>query len=137
MSLPRRQFLGLSVGAAGLPVVSRFARAQTYPSRPVRVIIGSTPGSAPDTVTRIMSQWLTERLGQPVVVESKPGAATNISIQATIASPPDGYTLVYVSSSNAINATLFEAVPFDYLRDLAAVAGLVSFPMVLDVHPSV
>jgi tripartite-type tricarboxylate transporter receptor subunit TctC len=137
MRLPRRQFLRLSVGAAALSVVSRIARAQTYPSRPVRVLIGFPPGSAPDTVTRIISQRLTERLDQPVVVESKPGAASNISIQATISSPPDGYTLVYVSSSNAINATLFESLPFDYLRDLAPVAGLVTFPMVMDVHPSV
>jgi len=84
-----------------------------------------------------MSQWLTERLGQPVVVETKPGAATNISIQATIASPPDGYTLVYVSSSNAISATLFDSLPFNYLLDLAPVAGLATFPLVMDVHPSV
>src|SRR5712671_315350 len=97
MKLPRRQFLRLSLGAAALPTVSEVAGAQAYPLRPVRVIIGFPPGSAPDTVTRIISQWLTERLSQPVVVESKPGAASNISIQAAIASPPDGYALVYVS----------------------------------------
>ena len=136
MKFPRRQFLRLSVGAAALPIVSRVAAAQAYPSRPVRIIIGFPPGSAADTGTRIISQWLTERLGQQVIVESKPGASTNISIQSAIASPPDGYTLVYVSSSTAINATLFESLPFDYMRDLAPVAGFVTGDMVLDVHPS-
>jgi tripartite-type tricarboxylate transporter receptor subunit TctC len=137
MKLPRRTFLNLAASAAVLPALPRIVRAQDYPSRPVRIMIGFPPGGAADITARIISQWLTERLGQQVIVENRPGAATNIAIQAAIASPPDGYTLVYVTSSTAINATLFESLPFDYLRDLAPVAGALTGPMVVDVHSSV
>src|SRR5262245_46681719 len=131
MKLPRRKFLHLAAGAAALPALPRGARAQAFPSRPMCIILGFPPGGAADISIRIIGQWLTERLGQPVIVENKPGAGTNIAIQTAINSPRDGYTLVFVSSSNAINATLFESLPFDYLRDVAPVAGLVNFPMVL------
>jgi len=137
MKLRRRKFLHLAAGAAALPLLSRIASAQAYPTRPIRLIIGFPPGSAMDTVARIIGKWLSERLGQPVIIESKPGAATNISIQAAIGSPPDGYALVVVSASNAINATFFESLPFDYLRDIAPVAGLMRTPMVMVVNPSV
>ena len=136
MTLPRRQFLHLAAGSAALSLLSRTASAEIYPTRPIRLIIGFPPGSALDTVARIIGKWLSERLGQPIIVESKPGAATNLSIQATINSPPDGYTLVIVSTANAVNATLFESLPFDYLRDIEPVAGLVRIPMVLVVHPA-
>ena len=134
MKLPRRAFLHLAAGA--LPLLVRTARAETYPTRPIRLIIGFPPGSALDTIARIIGRWLSEHLGQPVIIESKPGAATNISIQATINSPPDGYTLVLVSTANAVNATLFESLPFDHLRDIAAVAGIARLPMVLVANPA-
>jgi tripartite-type tricarboxylate transporter receptor subunit TctC len=136
MKLPRRRFLRLAAGASALPAMSRFAWAQTYPSRPVRWIVGFAPGSAADTVVRIMARRLSEQLSQPFVVENKPGAATNISIQATVRSPADGYTLVYVSTSTAINSTLYETLPFDFSRDIAPVAGLINFPFVMLVRPS-
>src|SRR5262249_13223712 len=103
MKLPRRNFLHLAAGAAALPVVPRIARAQTYPSRPVRMIVGWPPGGGADTVSRIVGQWLSERLGQQVIIENRPGASTNISAQAVINSPPDGYTLLFYSASTLIN----------------------------------
>jgi tripartite-type tricarboxylate transporter receptor subunit TctC len=136
MKLPRRQFLHLAAGAAALPAVSRIACAQAYPTRPVRWIVGFAPGSAADTVVRIMTRWLSDRLGQPFIVENKPGAATNISIQSVVTAPADGYTLVYLSASTAINATLYQTLPFNVLRDIAPVAGIINFPFVMLVRPS-
>ena len=137
MKLPRRQFLHLAAGAAALPAVSRVASAQTYPSRPLRWIVGFPPGGGADIVSRIMAPWLAERLGQPVVIENKPGASSNISIQTVVNSPPDGYTLLLVTSSAAINATFYETLPFNLLRDIPPVAGLSRTPMVLEANPSV
>src|SRR5882762_1735954 len=136
MKLPRRQFLHLAAGAAALPAVPWIARAQAYPSRPVRLIIGFPPGSTSDILARIISQWLTERIGQPVIVEARPGAGGNISVQAALAAPADGYTIVLITASNAVNATLFESLPFDLLRDLMPVAGLASFPFAMNVNPA-
>src|SRR5712672_491854 len=136
MKLPRRQFLHLAAGAAALPYAPPIARAQAYPTKPVRLIIGFPPGSASDILARIISQWLTERLGQPVIVEAKPGASGNISIQTALAAPADGYTIVQVTASSAVNATLFESLPFDLLRDLMPVAGLASFPFAMNVNPA-
>jgi len=136
MKLPRRQFLHLAAGAAALPFSPHIARAQAYPSRPIRLIIGFPPGSTSDILARIISQWLTERIGQPVIVEAKPGASGNISVQAALAAPADGYTIVLITASNAVNATLFESLPFDLLRDLMPVAGLASFPFAMNVNPA-
>jgi tripartite-type tricarboxylate transporter receptor subunit TctC len=136
MKLPRRNFLHLAAGAAGLPVVSRVARAQAYPSRPVRVIVGFTAGSASDIVARLMGQWLSERLGQPFVIDNRPGASSNIATEAVVRSPADGYTLLLVNSSNAINATLYDKLSFVFLRDIVPVAGILRAPLFLVVHPS-
>jgi len=136
MKLPRRNFLHLAAGAAALPVVSRVARAQAYPSRPVRVIVGFTAGSASDIVARLMGQWLSERLGQQFLVENRPGAGTNIGTEAVVRSPADGYTLLLVNSSNAINATLYDKLSFVFLRDIVPVAGIHRAPLFLVVHPS-
>src|SRR2546423_7457170 len=135
MNFSRRLFLHAAAGAAALPVVSRRAVAQAYPSRPIRLIVPLPPGGAADIVARLMARWL-ERLGQPVIVENKPGAGTNIGVQAAINSPPDGYTLLLFGNASAINATLYERLPFDFLRDIAPVAGLVSYPLVMEVNPS-
>jgi tripartite-type tricarboxylate transporter receptor subunit TctC len=137
MKLPRRTFLHLAAAAAALPAVSRIAWAQAYPSRPLRWIVGFPPGGGADTVARIAGQWLSDRLGQPVIIENKPGGGTNISVQAVVNSPPDGYTLLLVGSPAAINATLYPSLPFNFLRDIAPVAGLVWYPLVLAAHPSV
>ena len=114
MKLPRRQFLHLASGAAALPAVSRIARAQAYPSRPVRWIVGFAPGGGNDIVARLMGQWLSERLGQPVVIENRPGAATSIATETVVRAPPDGYTLLFVATSSAINATLYERLNFNF-----------------------
>jgi tripartite-type tricarboxylate transporter receptor subunit TctC len=131
MRVERRQFLQLAGAAAVVPALSRPAFAFDYPARPLRLIVGFSAGGGTDTVSRIMAQWLSERLGQSVVVENKPGAATSISIQATLSSPADGYTLVVLTASSAINVTLFDSLPFNLLRDIAPVSGLIDFPMVL------
>jgi tripartite-type tricarboxylate transporter receptor subunit TctC len=136
MKFPRRRFLHFAAGALALPAVSGVAKAQTYPTRPIRLITGFLPGSASDILARIISQWLAERLGQPVIVEAKPGASGNISVQTALAAPADGYTLVQIAASNAVNATLFEPLPFDLLRDLSPVAGLASFPFAMNVTPA-
>ena len=136
MKLPRRNFLHLVAGAAALPVVSRVARAQAYPTRPVRVIVGFTAGSASDIVARLMGQWLSERLGQQFLVENRPGAGTNIGTEAVVRAPADGYTLLLVNSSNAINATLYDKLSFVFLRDIVPVAGILRAPLFLVVHPS-
>ena len=137
MKLPRRTFLRLVAGAAALPAVSRVAWAQAYPTRPVRLVVPFPPGGASDIVARIMGRWLSERIGQPVVIENKPGGNTNIAVQAVANSPPDGYTLLLVGSSAAVNATFYETLPFNLLRDIAPVAGLSRNPMVLEANPSV
>ena len=137
MKLPRRQLLHLAAGAAALPVVSRIARAQAYPTRPVRLIIGYPPGGASDITARLMGQWLSERLGQPFIIESRPGGGTNIATEAVVHAPPDGYTLLLVAPANAINATLYKKLNFNFIRDIAPVAGLIRFPNVMQVNPSV
>jgi tripartite-type tricarboxylate transporter receptor subunit TctC len=134
MKLPRRKFLHLAATAAALPAVSRFARAQAYPTRPVRLIVGFAAGGNADTTARVMGQWLSERLGQPFVVENRTGAATNIAAEAVVRSPPDGYTLLFVTSANAINTTLYEKLNFNFMRDIAPVAATTRSPLVLEVH---
>src|SRR4051812_10712642 len=127
VKLPRRrEFLHLAAGAAALPAVSRIARAQAYPSRPVRVIVPFVPGGATDIVGRLISQWLSERLGQPFIVENRPGAGTNIGTEVAINSAPDGYTLLLTSPSGAVNATLYQRLNFNLIRDTVPVAGLFS-----------
>jgi tripartite-type tricarboxylate transporter receptor subunit TctC len=137
MKLPRRRFLHLVAGAAALPAISRFARAQAYPSRPVRIIVGFPAGGGSDITARLMGQWLSERLGQPFVVENRPGAATNIAAEAVVRSAPDGYTLLLFGSSSAINATFYDKLPFNLVRDIAPVAGINRVPYVMEVNPSV
>jgi len=136
MKLPRRQFLHLAAGAAALPA-SRIAWAQAYPTRPVRIIAPTGPGGAPDIVARLIGPWLTERLGQQFIVENRPGSGNNIGTEAVVRASPDGYTLLVVSSSNAINATLYDKLNFDFLRDIAAIAGLISLPFVMVINPTV
>jgi len=137
MKLPRRRFLHLAAGAATLPAVSRIAWAQAYPSRPVRIIAPTAPGGAPDILARLIGPWLSERLGQQFVVENRPGSGNNIGTEAVVRAAPDGYTLLMVSSSNAINATLYDKLNFVFLRDIAPVAGIISLPFVMVVNPSV
>ena len=137
MRLPRRTFLRLTAGAVALPAISRIAGAQTYPSRPIRIIIGYTPAGSADITARLMGQWLSERLGQTVVIENRPGAGTNLATEAVVRAPADGYTLLLVAPANAINATLFEKLNHNYLRDIAPVAGINRFPNVMEVNPSV
>jgi tripartite-type tricarboxylate transporter receptor subunit TctC len=137
MKLPRRNFLYLAAGAAALPAVSRFAWAQVYPSRPVRIIVGFAPAGSTDIMARLIGQWLSERLGQSFVVENRPGAGTNIATEAVVRAPADGYTLLMVGSANAINATLYDKLNFNFIRDIAPVAGITVVPNVIVVHPSV
>jgi tripartite-type tricarboxylate transporter receptor subunit TctC len=137
MKLPRRRFLHLAAGAAALPAVSRISWAQAYPARPVRIIAPTAPGGAPDILARLIGPWLSERLGQQFVVENRPGSGNNIGTEAVVRAAPDGYTLLMVSSSNAINATLYDKLNFVFLRDIAAVAGIISLPFVMVVNPSV
>jgi len=136
MKLPRRQFLHLAAGAAALPAVSRIARAQAYPSRPVRIIVGFAAGGSADILARLMGQWLSERLGQPFVIENRPGAGSNIGTEAVVRAPPDGYTLLLASSANAIAATLYDRLNFDFTRDIAPVAGVARYSNVMVLHPS-
>jgi tripartite-type tricarboxylate transporter receptor subunit TctC len=137
MPLPRRTFLQLAAGAVALPAVLRLAHAQAYPARPVRIIIGYTPGGSADLTARLMGQWLSERLGQQFLIESRPGAGTNLATEAVVNAPPDGYTLLLVAPANAINATLYEKLNHNFLRDIALVAGINRFPNVMEVNPSV
>jgi len=137
MNLPRRQFLHLAAGAAALPGVARVAWAQAYPSRPVRIIVGFAPGGATDIVARLMGQWLSERFGQQFVIENRPGASTNIATEAVVNAPPDGHTLLMVSPSNAVNATLYDKLNFVFLRDIAPVAGITRVANVMVVNLSV
>jgi tripartite-type tricarboxylate transporter receptor subunit TctC len=137
LKLPRRQFLHLAAGAAALPAVSRIAWAQAYPTRPVRIIIGFAPGGVVEIVARLIGQSLSERLGQPFIIESRPGAASNIATEAVVRAPPDGYTMLIVSSANAINATLYDKLNFVFLRDIAPIASIIRLPFVMVVNPSV
>ena len=136
MQRSRRGLLRLLAGAAAVPGVSRLASAQSYPSRPVRLIIGYTPGGSADLTARLMAQWLSERLGQQFVVESRPGAGTNLATEAVVNAPPDGYTLLLVAPANAINASLYEKLNHNFLRDITPVAGINRFPNVMEVNPS-
>ena len=137
MKLPRRQLLHLAAGAAVLLAVSPITRAQTYPTRPVRIIAPTAPGGAPDILARLVGPWLSERLGRPFVVENRPGGGGNIGTEAVVRASPDGYTILMVSSANAINATLYDKLNFVFLRDIAAVAGIISLPFVMVVNQSV
>ena len=136
MKLPRRTFLHLATGAAALPAFSHIARAQTYPSRPVRLILGYAPGNAPDIVARLIGEWLSERLGQPFIIENRPGAGTNIGTEAVVRAPANGYTLLYVTTANASNATLFDKLNFNFRRDIAPVAGIIRVPNLVSVNLS-
>ena len=136
MKLPRRQFLHLAAGAAALTAVSQITEAQAYPARPVRLILGYAPGSAPDIVARLIGQWLSERLSQPFIIENRPGAGTNIGTDAVVRASPDGYTLLYVTTANASNATLFENLKFNFMRDIAPVAGIIRVPNLVSVNLS-
>jgi tripartite-type tricarboxylate transporter receptor subunit TctC len=137
MKLPRRNFLYLAAGAAALPAVSRVATAQAYPSRPVRLIVPLAPGGASDITARLIGQWLSERLGQQFVIDNRPGGGTKIGTEAVVRAPADGYTLLMVSNTNTINATLYDRLNFDFLRDIAPVAGVLRGPYVMVVNPSV
>ena len=136
MKLPRRQFLHLAAGAAALPAASVIAKTQTYPTRPVRIIVGYAAGGGTDISARVVGQWLSERLGQQFVIENRPGAATNIATEAVARSLPDGYTLLLVTAANAINATYYEKLNFDFIQDIAPVAAVMRVPLVMVVNPS-
>jgi tripartite-type tricarboxylate transporter receptor subunit TctC len=136
MKLPRRKFLHLAAGAAALPATSRFAWAQAYPTRPVRIVVGFPPGGGADIVTRLIGQWLSERLSQQFVIENRPGAASNIAAEAVVRAPADGYTLLTISPANAISATLYESFNFNFIRDIAPVAGIMRVPLIMVVQPS-
>jgi tripartite-type tricarboxylate transporter receptor subunit TctC len=138
MNLPRRQFLRVTaVGAAALPAMLRFAWAQNYPKRPVRIIIGAPPGGPTDTSARLIGQWLSERLGQPFIIDNRPGGGNNIGTEAVVRAPADGYTLLMVNVTNAVNATFNDKLNYNFIRDIAPVAGLEREPYVIVVHPSV
>jgi tripartite-type tricarboxylate transporter receptor subunit TctC len=136
MKLPRRKFLHLAAGAAAVPALSRIARAQVYPTRPVRVIVPFGPAGGTDIVARLIGQWLAGRLGQPFVIENRPGGASNIGTEAVVRSPPDGYTLLAVDITPAINATLYDNLSFNFIRDIAPVATIDRVANVVVVHPS-
>jgi tripartite-type tricarboxylate transporter receptor subunit TctC len=136
MKLPRRQFLHLAAGAAALPVVTQMARADTYPSRPVHLIVGFPPGGPTDIFARLIGQWLSERLGQQFVIDNRAGAGGNIGTEAVVNAPPDGYTLLLVLGSNAYNAALYDNLNFNFIRDITPVAGIVQVPSLMEVNPS-
>jgi tripartite-type tricarboxylate transporter receptor subunit TctC len=136
MKLPRRKFLHLAAAAAALPAASGLARAQDYPTRPVRLIVGFAAGGTTDITARLIGQWLSERLGQQFVIENRTGAATNIATEAVVRAPADGYTLLLVTASNAINATLYDKLSYNFMRDIAPVAGIIRYPLVMQVNPS-
>jgi tripartite-type tricarboxylate transporter receptor subunit TctC len=137
MRLSRREVLRLAAGVATFPAVLRMAKAENYPYKPVRFIIGYTPGGSADIAARLTGQWLSERLGQSFIVESRPGAGSNIGTEAVIRSPPDGYTILLVAPANAINATLYRKLNYNFIRDIEPVAGIIRFPNVMEVNPSV
>src|SRR2546421_4987808 len=138
MKLPRRNFLHLAVGAVALPAFSCVARAQAYPARPVRVIVPFAPAGTTDIAARLMGQWLSERLGEQFVIENRPGVSTTIGTEAVVRAPADGHTLLLVTTSSAINTTLFEGkLNYNFLRDIVPIAGIFRVPNVMVVHPSV
>jgi tripartite-type tricarboxylate transporter receptor subunit TctC len=137
MKLPRRKFLHLAAGVAALPAVSRIARAQTYPARPVRVMVGFAAAGPTDISARVIGQWLTDRLGQGFVIENRPGASSNLATEAVVNAPPDGYTLLVLGAPAAINATLFDNLKFNVIRDITPIAGIIRVPEVMVVNPSV
>jgi tripartite-type tricarboxylate transporter receptor subunit TctC len=136
VKLPRRQILHLAAGAAALPAVSRIASAQTYPARPVHIIVGYAPGGSTDIVARLIGQWLSARLGQQFIIDNRPGASGNIGTELVVRAPPDGYTLLMALSSDAINATLYENLNFNFIRDITPVGGIVRVPNVMEVNTS-
>src|SRR6266516_1470332 len=137
MKLPRRNFLHLAAGAAALPAVSHVAWAQAYPTRPVRIIVPVPPGGALDILARLIGQWLTERLGQPFVIENRAGAGTNIGVEAVVRAPADGYTLLLIPQSVTTNATLYEKLSFNFIRDIVPIEMISRLPLVMEVAPSV
>jgi tripartite-type tricarboxylate transporter receptor subunit TctC len=137
MTLPRRRFLHLAAGATALAALPRIVRAQTYPTKPVRLIVANPPGGAQDIVARLIGQPLSERLVQPFVIENRPGAGGNIGTEVVVRAPADGYTLLLVGANNAINATLYQKLNFNFIRDIMPVAGFVRVPNVMVVNPSV
>jgi tripartite-type tricarboxylate transporter receptor subunit TctC len=136
MKLPRRRFLYLAAGATALPAASRTAWTQAYPARPVRIVVPFAAGGATDIIARLISQWLSERLGQQFVIENRPGAGSNVGTEVVVNAPPDGYTLLLVGASSAINATLYDKLNFNFLRDITPVSGIVSIPFIMAVNPS-
>jgi tripartite-type tricarboxylate transporter receptor subunit TctC len=137
MILSRRQVLELATGAVAFAAISRSARAQTYPTRPVRIIVGFPAGGPTDITARLIAQWLSERLGQEFVVENRPGAASNIATEAALRAPPDGYTLLLGTSTNAVNATFYENLSFNFMSDITPVAGIIRVPFVMEINPSI
>jgi tripartite-type tricarboxylate transporter receptor subunit TctC len=137
MKPSRRRFLHLAAGASALPAVSRIARAQSYPTRPVRLIVPFAPGGTTDIIARLMGQWLSERLGQQLIIENRPGAGSNIGTEAVVRAPADGYTLLMVSITAAVNATLYDNLNFNFIRDIAPLASIMRVPNVMEVNPSV
>jgi tripartite-type tricarboxylate transporter receptor subunit TctC len=137
MKFPRRQFLHLAAGAAALPALSRVAWAQGYPTRPIRWVVGFVPGGATDIIARLMGQWLSERLGQSVVIENRPGAGSNIATEVVVNAPADGYTLLLVGPTHTVNATLYERLNYNFIRDIAPIASISREPLVMVVNPSV
>jgi tripartite-type tricarboxylate transporter receptor subunit TctC len=137
MKVPRRQFLHLAAGAAALPAVSRIAWAQAYPARPVRIIVRFPAGGVDDITARLIGQWLSERFGQPCLVENRPGAGGNIATEAVVHAPADGYTLLLASPANAINTTLYQNLNFNFIRDIVPVAGIIRTTLVVVVNPAV
>jgi tripartite-type tricarboxylate transporter receptor subunit TctC len=136
MKLPRRQFLHFAAGAGALPLMSRIAGAQAYPTRPLRLVVGFPAGGANDNYTRLIAEWLSKRFGHPFIVENRPGAASNIATEAVVRAPADGYTLLQIGTTNAINETLYDKLRFDFIRDIAPVGGMVSSPFAMIVNPS-
>jgi tripartite-type tricarboxylate transporter receptor subunit TctC len=137
MTIVRRRLLQLAAGIAALPVVASAARAEAYPARPIRMIVPQAAGGAADISARLIGQWLSERLGQPCTIENRPGAGGNIGTEAVVTSAPDGYTLLLAGSFNAINATLYDKLSFNFIRDIAPVAGIMRNPLIMAVHPSI
>ena len=137
MNFKRRKFLHyLAAGAAALPALSHIARAQAYPTRPVRIVVGFPAGGTADILARLIGQWLSDRLGQPFIIENRPGASTNIGTEVVVNAPPDGYSVLLTSTAGAINSTLYDKLNYNFLRDIAPVGGLISVPLVMEVHPS-
>src|SRR5262245_61969669 len=137
MNLPRRNFLHLAASVAALPTVSRFACAETYPTRPVRLIVPIAPAGAADILARLMGQWLSERLGQPFIIDNRPGAGNNVGTEAVVRAPADGYTLLLCSVVNATNAAIYDKLNFNFIHDIAPVSGVLRGPYAMVVNPSV